>query len=242
MAVAAPKERRFIRIDGEVARITREVVEREVPVEGLMSELTRNKPCDTGMLPRGCVWYARHQDPKQATIQLYVVEIAPHMRKMMYRKQAENEKETANPDLCLKEYMVSWPNTLWSCRMRGQAVLDVYLTCTMEPLAVRKGDTRLFILPTPNQHDAGSGHFCLGSLSMDAKMPASEQIERMMEYLLSSVWNQDLKPRLDGVGITGIPDWAAKSAADPEFWRKIAYRPHGFGSFSGLLGVLNRTH
>jgi hypothetical protein len=234
MANPNNQEKRIIEMDGNLAVIKRVTTEREVQTEDFLSEMTKNRPLDMGFIPRGCIWCSRTNDNKNVPVNLYILELTPHMRKITYRRKPTSSKEEANPDSCLVNLDVSWPHTLWAIRMRGIAVLDVHCIAIKDPVRMYREQTKLYILPMGNQYQNGSGHFCIGTLNLDAKLPIDEQVERLMEYLLASVWNQDLKPVYDNTGINSLEDWAEKSKADPKFYEKIDYRPHGFRDFRSL--------
>lgn len=223
MAIASEKEHRRIVIDGEITRIIFETIEREVKTSDLLTEISRLSSVSSGILPAGCVFYARQMDHKNTVNQVFLLELLAHMQKVIWRKQPETDDEHRHPEDCFTELTLSWPNTLWFFLFHGKNFQSVHLTASKARFIEKGLETELFKLPMPNQYDNGS--FCTGNVVADIALSVENRVEKIMTDLLSSTWNFDLPPNYVNTGIDGIVDWSKKSE-DPEFHKKLTLHTH----------------
>ena len=219
--MTASKTTRVLAIEGDLVRLQHTTVEREVRTSDFVREIARIHPLDTGILPGGCAWYARRENAGRGLVTVHAIERPPGMQAVRFNPDrggpAGGEIETLN---------LSWPNTLWFVRCENDAILDVFLACTAAPLSEKGRDTKLFMLPMPNQYDQGNGAVCLGNLVVDGKQPLAARIDGLVRQILDSCWNHDLLPLFEDTGIEGLEDWAKRSAADPEFHGKMRFHEH----------------
>lgn len=237
--VVSPREVRNIHIEGDLAVIKRTIVEREVKTSDLVDELCKGRPLDTGPLPVGCVTYCRYSERDSGAIMsLYVIQIGPHMRKAIHKRPANTADEERHPERCISELMLSWPNTLWFVRFKNSSLLDVHLCSTLDPLSKNAYATVMYLMPMPNQYDLGHKNFCTGNITVDMGLPFATRVEQVMTQLLESMWNEELPADFRSVGIVNLRDWHEKSALDPQFYKKLALRPHPRGDVKKMLHFL----
>jgi hypothetical protein len=229
--MAAADASRVLTIEGGLVRLQKTVVERTVRTADFVNEIARLQPLDTGVLPPGCVWFARRQSLKDQNVSVYVIERPPAMQSIRYGAVRDD-------DSSIKTLVLSWPNTLWFVRALGDAIQDVHLVATRTPLGEHGKDTTLFQLPMPNIYEYGNGAVCLGNLVLTDAHPLPVRVGDLVRQVLDSLWNKDLLPLFDSLGISGIEDWAAKSADDPEFHKQISYPEHARRNFGEMLSWL----
>lgn len=237
------KEIRSVVMEGDLVEVRRTTVERQVKAADFINELNRSQPLDSGFLPHGCVHYTRIPDNPNAGIKrpitLYTLErpAAPYV--MQYRKRPETRDEEINPDTCIKEYQLSFPTTLWILRFHDNSFTDLYLVSTKASLAVDGMKTKVFYLPTPNQYD--QGNFCVGNLAMNLNEPPAARCERLMDYLMKSLWNADLNPDFTNAGIGSLRDWHDQTAKDKDFYKKLTLQPAINGeTYAQIIAFLTR--
>ena len=234
MAVTSPKEHRRVVIDGEITRIIFETIEREVKTSDLITEITRFSTVSSGILPAGCVFYARRTDNKNSVNQVFLLELMAHMQKIVWRRKPETDDEHRHPEKCFVDLTLSWPNTLWFFLFQGKNFQSVYLTASSARFIEKGLETELFRLPMPNQYNNGDGPFCTGNIVADIALSIEARVEKIMTDLLSSAWNVDLPPDYSGVGIENMEDWSKKSE-DPEFYKKLKMRVNSARTANDLL-------
>jgi hypothetical protein len=224
-----PKENRTLTIEGDLVRVQRTVVEREVKTSDFINEIARMQPLDTGPLPVGCAWYTRCESEKNRIVSVYVIERPAGMQPIRLKSSP------ADKDEVIKDLALSWPITLWFVRCIGEAIQDLHIACTKAPVADEGRDTKLHGLLMPNQYDFCQGAVCMGNLVMKDGVSLTRRVEELVRQTLDSLWNSDLMPSFDGTGITGLEDWAAHSAANPQFHTQIAFPEHRRQTVGGML-------
>lgn len=223
-------DRRVLTIEGDLVRLERTVVEREVKTSDFVAGLARQQPFDSDLLPAGCVWLVR-QSAQSRMVSVYVIERPTGMQKVMYALDRDDPST-------IKELALSWPNTLWFVRVVGDAIEELYLTCTKEPIAIAGKDTRLFRMPMPNIYENGHGPVCLGNLVTANDKPLAVRIGDLIRQVLESLWNSDLMPEFEGTGAESLEDWAKKSAADQAVAARLMPRAHRRTTVAAMLEML----
>lgn len=230
----AVKEAKRITIEGGLVRLERIVVEREAKTEEFMAEVARMQPLDSGLLPDGCVLFRRACDPEKRTMAVYVVERLPCMQSIRFLPTRGGED--------VQEMTLSWPRTVWFCRTvqapsaAFASISDCAVSVVKKPVRAEGPETKLYRLPMPNLYEEGNGAICTGNLNIqETEAPVALRIGDLVRQVLESAWNTDLMPEFEGLGIEGLEDWAKKSALDPEFHEKIAFRAHRAATVGGLL-------
>jgi len=223
------KENRTLVIEGDLVRVERTVVEREVKTGDFIAEIARLQPLDTGPLPQGCVWYCRCESEKNRVVSVYVIERPAGMQPIRLKTTPADTEEV------IKDLVLSWPITLWFVRCIGDAIQDLHIVCTQAPVADEGRDTKLHGLLMPNQYDLGQGAVCLGNLVLKDGVPLVRRVEELVRQTVESLWNSDLMPAFDDTGITGLDDWAEHSAANPEFHTQIKFPEHDQQTVGAML-------
>jgi len=227
------RENRTLVIEGDLLRVQRTTIEREVKTSDFISEIARTQALDTGVLPRGCVWYARRATAGNQIVSVYVIERPAGMQSIRFKASPQNAEQDVVKDLAL-----SWPFTLWFIRCAGEAIQDLHLAAIYTPVADSGRDTELHCLLMPNQYDGGHSAVCLGNLVVKDGQPLAARVEELVRQMLESLWNSDLMPDFKDTGIAGLEDWAEHSAANPEFHTQIRFPEHDQQTFGGMLAHL----
>jgi len=233
-AAAKPDESTVLVIEGDWARMQRTITERQVKTSALLEELARQQPLATGMLPKGCIHYARRPSKDGTDHQLYTLERPAGIVTLRYKEGASRDDQR---DENISQLDLSWPFTQWTIRFAGGTTLvDVHITCTKSPVGAL--DDLLYVLPMPNIHGGGHGEVCVGNLELPEALPVAVRAERIVTAILESLWNNDLLPDYEPLKLEGLRDWAARSAQDPRFGLTLEYQPHRGKDLAGLLEVL----
>jgi len=224
-------DQRTLVIEGNLVRLQRVVTEREVKTSDFVDEIAKLMPLHTGVLPRGCVMLSKVSKPGGHTKMIYVIERPAGIQPMKYQPVKDDESS-------FREIRLSWPNSLWFINCVDDVIHDVYLTATREPLIGQSKDTPLHRHLVPNIYDYGDGAMCLGNLVVTQRGCAALRIEALIAEVLDSLWNADLLPDFTNTGIESIEDWATKSAAEPEFHKKMKFPEHRCLTVGGMLNQL----
>jgi hypothetical protein len=229
----APPETQTLVIEGEMARVTRTIVERTVKTSDLLVELGRLQPLKTGMLPRGCLAYMRKADEQHQINSLYVVERPAGLVTIRYKDGASRDEQREDN---VAQLVLSWPFTQWLVKWVGVAISELYLTCTMTPIG--SFDDPIFVLPMPNIYEGGNGGVCLGNLVLPDDTLPGERSSQLIDKVITSLWNFDLLPDYETVKLKGLADWAERSAADPHFGLTLPYKQHRERTLGRLIESL----
>ncbi len=231
----APAENRILTIEGDLVRIQRTTIEREVRTSDFIAEIARLQPLDTGPLPHGCVWYSRCARERDRPLSIYVIK-RPACMQLVHLKTSPS----GSAEQTVRELVLSWPTTLWFVRGLGEAVIDLHLACVADAGFIDP-DTPLHCLLMPNLYDSGHGAVCMGNLVISNELPLALRAEEMISRTLDSLWNSDLMPNFGGSGISSLEDWAAKSAATADFHRQMTFPDHRRQTLERMLAWL-REH
>lgn len=154
----------------------------------------------------------------------YGIEIPAGLRWIRYRPI-----KASGPSF---EYILSWPPSLWCFSVFDNHTMGtpMRLFFLKEPYTVKGLDTELLGCPMPNVY--GNGGICLYT----AQYPTGVVPDRAallrdtMAGMLYSTWNEGCSGKYEQSGLVGqahdgMKDWAAKSAADPEFYKQLKLVP-----------------
>ena len=239
--IESPRERRLIQIEGGLVKVVRETIEKQVKLAEFMTKMSEGQAFMSGPLPRGCVFYARaasREDGKCAI--LFAIEKEAGMQSVSWKKQPETEMEQRHPERCIKDLRLSWPNTLWLITFIGSGLHKVVLAATKAPLLLGGLDTRLYMLPMPNQYANGINEFCVGNISLDINLPIEVRAQKLFDELQKSLWNHDLADRVAfaNTGVDSLQDWHDKSAADPLLHARLQLAAHPRVTLGALVNCL----
>ena len=226
-------ETQTIVIDGDLVRVQRTIVERQVRTSELLQELASLYPLATGLLPRQCIAYARVNDNDKQAVTVYVIERAAGLASIRFKDGGSRDRQS---DDNIAELKLSWPHTYWLVKMVGTAISDLYIACSTHP--IRDLNEGVFVLPMPNIYDDGYGAVCLGNLVVPDTLTPAARVEKLIESVMSSLWNNDLSPWLEDVGVESLAQWAKRSTEDPQLGLKLQYRPHRHETLAKLMESL----
>lgn len=234
--IVSNRENRIVTFEGGLAKITRTVVEREIRTADLIEELCKGRPIDTGPLPSNCsALRVCAEASGGALLSLFVIELPPHVQKVVHKRRAVTADEERRPERCIKELLLAWPRTLWLMRFKNASLMDVHLMVSKLPLQVNGYATEVFVMPMPNQYDLGNTHFCTGNITVDLGVPFAKKVDSIISQLLGSMWNDDLAADFSGVGIDSLQKWHDMSANDLDFYTNISFRRHPMKTVEGAM-------
>ncbi len=102
-------------------------------------------------------------------------------------------------------------------------------------------ETPLNQILMPNIYDSGNGAVCLGNLSVADSNPIHQRIDKILQEILSSLWNSNLMPRFQETGIESLDDWADRSSTNTEFHSQINFPRHACKTLGGMLRFLTEN-
>jgi len=229
----APAETTSLIIEGNLARVTKTTVERQVRTSDLLDELGRTQPLHTGLLPPGCIAFSRTTDSRNQINTLYVLERPAGLVAIRYKRASSHEAQKGEDIVSLT---LSWPHTQWLVHWIGPAISQLFVACTKAPI-YSLGDA-IFVLPMPNLHEGGHGGVCLGNLTLPGEHGPAARTAHLVETVLGSLWNTDLLPNYESLGLKGLDDWAERSAVDPQFGLSLNYKPHNQETLATLMATI----
>ena len=106
-STAALPESRSIVIEGELVRVTKTIVEKQVRTSDLLQEIANTQPLNTGLLPRGCIAFSRKTDSQGANT-LYVMERPAGMVAIRYKNGGSHDEQKEDN---ISQLTLSWPRT-----------------------------------------------------------------------------------------------------------------------------------
>lgn len=236
MAAVAVREQRVVEIDGEITRVCRRTVEREVKTSDFSRELAGLVPVDSGILPAQCAHFIRaNVEGRPAAV--YTLERPAMMMPVKYNRHYDDAGVPLQVRT-MHDYVLAWPATLWLFHIVSDNISALYMTVIKDPLSKHMYRTPLFVLPMVNLHESGNGHTCLGqTIKLDVAMPLHQRIETVVEYMRTSTWNDELRPNWQAVGwqAAGMKTWHDNSAIDPQYASKIPYVVHRRATYGKII-------
>ena len=229
----APAETTSLIIEGNLARVTKTTVERQVRTSDLLDELGRTQPLHTGLLPPGCIAFSRTTDSRNQINTLYVLERPAGLVAIRYKRASSHEAQKGEDIVSLT---LSWPHTQWLVHWIGPAISQLLVVCTKTPICSL--EDAIFVLPMPNLYEGGHGGVCLGNLTLSDEPGPAARTARLVENVLGSLWNTDLLPDHEALGLKGLEDWAEHSATDPLFGLSLNYKPHNEETLANLMATI----
>ena len=230
---AAVEGKPVVIIEGDLVKITRTIVDRQVRTSELLSELAQLQPLRTGIMPHGTISFVRCTAERNQVVTLYVIERPAGIVTIRYKEGHSNDQQT---DQNIVEHRLSWPHTQWYVKHIGTAITDLYVTCTKTP--IKELSDKVFILPMPNIFDYGNGGVCLGNLVVPESITFAQRVQCLLESVMQSLWNSDLPANLEPVGLESLAAWAERSKEDPQLGLTLNYQPHRAGTFENLMATV----
>ena len=191
------QSRTFLRIEGDLVSLVSEVIDREVTLPDLLTELTSGGVTASPRLPTGTRFWIRAGSSDRA---VFVVEQAPCRRTITYHASHRYDAEPGRFRLSLP-YVVFVVSTLAE-HIEGLATY--FRTAPIDAL-----DAQLFSSTLPNTSD--DGVVCMGSVRVTGAT-VGERVDALLAAYWASRFNQDLRRHpLPFAG--GFRAWAQRSPA-----------------------------
>jgi hypothetical protein len=204
------QSRTFLRIEGDLVSLVSEVIDREVTLPDLLTELTSTGVAITPRLPTGCRYWLRSHD---ADRQVFVIEQAPSRRTIEYHASRRADSEPVS-------YRIALPYVVFVVSTTGEQIEGLSTYFRTEP--VGSLDAVLLCSTLPNTSD--DGRVCLGSVRV-AGASVGERVDALIGAFWASRFNQDLRRHpLPFAG--GFRAWASRSRRDPLAALSLQYDPY----------------
>jgi hypothetical protein len=204
------QSRTFLRIEGDLVSLVTEVIDREVTLPDLLTELTSTQVAITPQLPTGCRFWLRSGTTDR---QVFVVEQAPSRRTIEYHA---NRRYGTEPTT----YRLAVPYVVFVVSTIAEQIEGLSTYFRTEPIGSL--DATLLCSTLPNTSD--DGLVCLGSVRVTGAS-VGERIDALVGAFWASRFNQDLRRHpLPFSG--GFRAWAARSRRDPLAALSLQYDPY----------------
>jgi hypothetical protein len=204
------QSRTFLRIEGDLVSLVTEVIDREVTLPDLLTELTSTQVAITPQLPTGCRFWLRSGTTDR---QVFVVEQSPSRRTIEYHANRRYGTEPTS-------YRLAVPYVVFVVSTIAEQIEGLSTYFRTEPISSL--DATLLCSTLPNTSD--DGLVCLGSVRV-AGASVGERIDALVGAFWASRFNQDLRRHpLPFSG--GFRAWAARSRRDPLAALSLQYDPY----------------
>lgn len=204
------QSRTFLRIEGDLVSLVTEVIDREVTLPDLLTELTTAQVAMTPRLPTGCRFWIRSGTTDR---QVFVVEQPPSRRTIEYHASRRRESEPTT-------YRLVVPYVVFVVSTISDQIEGVSTYFRTQPIASL--DATLCCSTLPNTND--DGIVCLGSVRVSGSS-VGERVDALIGAFWASRFNQDLRRHpLPFSG--GFRAWASRSRRDPLAALSLQYDPY----------------
>jgi hypothetical protein len=204
------QSRTFLRIEGDLVSLVTEVIDREVTLPDLLTELTTVQVAMTPRLPTGCRFWIRSGTTDR---QVFVVEQPPSRRTIEYHASRRRDSEPTT-------YRLAVPYVVFVVSTIGDQIEGLSTYFRTQPIASL--DATLFSSTLPNTND--DGIVCLGSVRVGGSS-VGERVDALIGAFWASRFNQDLRRHpLPFSG--GFRAWASRSRRDPLAALSLQYDPY----------------
>jgi hypothetical protein len=204
------QSRAFLRIEGDLVSLVTEVIDREVALPDLLTELTTAQVAITPRLPTGCRFWLRSGTTDRS---VFVVEQAPSRRTIEYHASRRHDSEPT-------AYRLALPYVVFVVSTIGDQIEGLSTYFRTQPIASL--DATLLCSTLPNTSD--DGVVCLGSVRIGGRS-VGERVDALIGAFWGSRFNQDLRRHpLPFSG--GFRAWASRSRRDPLAALSLQYDPY----------------
>jgi len=204
------QSRTFLRIEGDLVSLVTEVIDREVTLPDLLTELTTATVAMTPRLPTGCRFWIRSGTTDR---QVFVLEQPPSRRTIEYHASRRRESEPTT-------YRLAVPYVVFVVSTIGDQIEGLSTYFRTQPIASL--DATLLCSTLPNTSD--DGVVCLGSVRVTGRS-VGERVDALIGAFWASRFNQDLRRHpLPFSG--GFRAWASRSRRDPLAALSLQYDPY----------------
>jgi hypothetical protein len=204
------QSRTFLRIEGDLVSLVTEVIDREVTLPDLLTELTSSQVAISPRLPTGCRFWLRSGTTDR---QVFVIEQAPSRRTIEYHANRRHGSEPTS-------YRLALPYVVFVVSTIGDQIEGVSTYFRTQPIGSL--DATLFCSTLPNTSD--DGIVCLGSVRVTGAS-VGERIDALVGAFWASRFNQDLR-RHPMPFSGGFRAWASRSRRDPLAALSLQYDPY----------------
>src|SRR6266508_3824667 len=204
------QSRTFLRIEGDLVSLVTEVIDREVTLPDLLTELTSSQVAISPRLPTGCRFWLRSGTTDR---QVFVLEQQPSRRTIEYHACRLHGSEPTS-------YRLALPYVVFVVSTIGDQIEGLSTYFRTEPIGSL--DATLFCSTLPNTSD--DGIVCLGSVRVTGTS-AGERIDALVGAFWASRFNQDLR-RHPMPFSGGFRAWASRSRRDPLVALSMRYDPY----------------
>lgn len=204
------QSRTFLRIEGDLVSLVTEVIDREVALPDLLTELTSSQVAISPRLPTGSRFWLRSGTTDR---QVFVVEQPPTRRTIEYHA---NRRYGSEPTI----YRLALPYVVFVVSTIGEQIEGLSTFFRTEPIGSL--DATLLCSTLPNTSD--DGLVCLGSVRVSGAS-VGERVDALVGAFWASRFNQDLRRHpLPFSG--GFRAWASRSRRDPLAALSLQYDPY----------------
>ena len=204
------QSRTFLRIEGDLVSLVTEVIDREVALPDLLTELTSSQVAISPRLPTGCRFWLRSGMNDR---QVFVVEQPPMRRTIEYHANRRHSSEPTS-------YRLALPYVVFVVSTIGDQIEGLSTYFRTAPIGSL--DATLFCSTLPNTSD--DGIVCLGSVRVTGAS-VGDRIDALIGAFWGSRFNQDLR-RHPMPFSGGFRAWASRSRRDPLAALSIQYDPY----------------
>ncbi len=204
------QSRTYLRIEGDLVSLVTEVIDREVTLPDLLTELTSSQVAISPRLPTGCRFWLRSGTTDR---QVFVLEQQPSRRTIEYHANRRHGSEPTS-------YRLALPYVVFVVSTIGDQIEGLSTYFRTEPIGSL--DATLFCSTLPNTSD--DGIVCLGSVRVTGTS-AGERIDALVGAFWASRFNQDLR-RHPMPFSGGFRAWASRSRRDPLVALSMRYDPY----------------
>lgn len=221
---ASIETRRIIHQNGATFA-ERVIRERVVSTSDWLNELQKSAPSPSRLLPPDCIDNFGSRARNNVNYRIYITMMLPRVVSFVFR---DRDRQIRNLNL-------SWPYTLWWFVFANQNLVNVFLTAAKRsPFEIANYmDLELFHLPVPNQYP--EGHFCLGNVEVDVRLPEWKRVNVLRNNILGSNWNTDLMPAFTGLPFANLIEWDTQSKDNPNLWTVIPFRPYVYPTYRKMM-------
>ncbi len=204
------QSRAYLRIEGDLVSLISEVIDREVLLPDLLTELTQSQVAITPRLPTGCRFWLRSGSMDRS---VFVLEQPPARRTITYQASRRAGSEPVS-------YRLALPYVVFVVSVIGEQIEG--LATYFRTASIRSLDDALLCSTLPNTSD--DGVVCLGSVRVSGAT-VGERVDALVGAFWASRFNQDLRRHpLPFTG--GFRAWASRSRHDPLAALSLRYDPY----------------
>lgn len=169
----------IVRIIGDKVQYVREEVVKEIGVDNFVAGIESKMGCNTGILPRGCL-YMRKENERC----VYLIEVPAGLVPVSFKEGSGN----------VINYTISIPFTQFYilCNYDAGTILSIYMSVTKTPLVAIEQE--IFVAPYLNIFSQGKGNVCTGSMQIPQDVSLKLKVDATVSTFFEADFNADLSP------------------------------------------------